>query len=238
MKVEYRFSIDTLRPETLSLGRLVAYLTEVSKILGDEPGLHFTRVEAGSAVLVAWADEPTAPRIDIQMERIRAGEIPSEIQKSVANLNKLLREDQGVGLLSGSDTNVLEFPGRKVPQTDPISLLQQPTTIQGQLIRIGGRDKTVHFHLADGGRIWSGSCNRTLAREMASHLFGATLRVAGNGGWCRTPAGIWELTRFTASTIETLDDLSLAEALEKLRGLGAFGDGPDWAELRKDEESS
>lgn len=238
MKAEYRFSIDSLTPETLSLGRLVVYLTELSKVLGEEPGLHFERIEAGSAVLLAWADEPTRPKINSRIDQVRTGNMPIDVQRASAKLNDLLRQDNAVGLLTGGDAVVIEFPGRKMPLASAIGPLQQVTVIEGQLVRIGGKDKSVHFHLADGDRVWSGITSRHLARDMATHLFGSTLRVTGNGSWTRTPSGAWELGRFTASSMEVLDDSPLPEALERLRILGGFSKGPNWMELRNSEDES
>lgn len=238
MKAEYRFSIDSLTPETLSLGRLVAYLTELSKVLGDEPGLHFERIEAGSAVLLAWADESTRPKINSRIDQVRTGNMPIDIQRANAKINNLLHQDNAVGFLTGGDAAVIEFPGRKILLAAAIGPIQQVTVIEGQLVRIGGKDRSVHFHLTDGDRVWSGVTSRHLARDMASHLFGSTLRVTGNGSWTRAPSGAWELARFTASSMEMLDDTPLPEALERLRALGGFSEGPSWMELRNSEDES
>lgn len=234
MKTEFRFVIDALSPETLSLGRLVAYLGELSKLLGDESGLHFERVDRGSAVLVAWAEEPAKPKIDDRVARVRSGDGPLEAAKALQRLNDLLREDNASGVLTQDGAEIIPFPGCTLPRAESIGPVQQPTTVEGQLIRIGGKDRTVHFHLADGDRLWSGETTRQLAKGMGQHLFGPTLRVMGSGSWRRDTSGLWTLSRFQASAFEVLDDAPLAEALTKLRGIQPGHNNPAgyWQDIR------
>lgn len=239
MSTELRFAIDALSPETLSLGRLVAYLGPLSTLLGDDPGLHFDRIEPGSAVLVLRADEPAAQKVGERLARIRRGDGPPETVTAQARLNELLREDNAVGVLQDRDAVVIPFPGRTAPRTESIGPVQQPTTVEGQLIRIGGKGKTVPFHLTDSDRTWSGETTRELAREMGRHLFGPTLRVTGSGTWAREADGAWSLDRFQASGFEVLDDAPLAEALAKLRAAAPVrGDlNERWRDLRGDDDT-
>lgn len=236
MKTELRFRIDALTPETLSLGRLAAYLAELSKLLGDEPGLHFDRIERGSAVLVAWADEPARPKLDDRLTRVRFGDGPIDAAKALAKINELLREDNAVGALDVGGAEIIPFPGRDLPRVETVGPVQQPTTVEGQLIRIGGKDKTVHFHLADRDRTWSGETTRHLAKRMGQHLFGPTLRVTGSGTWRRDVGGQWILSRFHATNFEVLDDAPLAEALARLRA-AASGLTEQWRDLRGDDDT-
>lgn len=237
MKTELRFMIDALTPESLSLGRFAVYLAELGKLLGDNPGLHFDRIEHGSAVLVAWADEPAVPKIEDRLTQLRSGSAPLDTVRAQAKLNDLLREDNAVGQLSVGTANVIPFPGRTLPKIEPIGLSQQ-TAVEGQLIRIGGKDKTVPFHLADQDRVWHGKATRELARLMGSHLFGSTLRVSGTGTWKRNADGEWHLSHFRAVDFDVLDDAPLTEALAKLRALVPEGRvSADWAlDLRGDGE--
>lgn len=234
MKTELKFEIDALTPETLSLGRLVAYLGELSKLFGDEPGVHFERIDHGSAVLVAWADEPARPKIDDRLDRVRVGDGPLDAAKALARLNELLREDNAVGTLQVDGAEVIPFPGRTLPRVESIGPVQQPTTIEGQLIRIGGKDKSVPFHLADRDRLWRGNTTRRLAKSMGQHLFGPTLRLTGAGTWQRDSSKHWILCRFQASAFEVLDDAPLAEALARLRAVSPDRGGmiEQWRDLR------
>jgi hypothetical protein len=238
VKAELRFKIDALRPETLSLGRFVAYMTELSKLLGGDSGLHFERVDSGSAVLVGWADELARPMLDDRLTRVRMGAGPPEAAKAQGKLNDLLREDDAVGVLQVDGAEIIPFPGRTLPRVETIGPVQKPTTtIEGQLIRIGGKDKVILFQLADGERTWKGTTTREQARAMGQHLFGATLRVTGAGAWFRDGGGVWDLRQFVASHFEVLDDAPLVEALAKLRAITPLHDDAIdlWRDLRGDD---
>jgi hypothetical protein len=241
-RTEYRFEIDALRPETLSFSKLAAYLAELAKVYGDEPGLHFDRVASGSAVLIAWAEESARPKVDERIARVRTGDSPPEAVKAYQKLNELLRDDDAVGVIKSAGAEVITFPGRTILRVEEIGPVQQPTTIEGRLIRIGGKDKTVPFLLIDGDRMWHGNTTRQLARELGQHLFGPPLRMSGVGTWTRKSSGEWELVRFNAAVFEVLDDASLPEALAKLRALGGsrWSDEQDpmktWLDLRRDDE--
>jgi len=234
-RAEYTFVIDALKPETLSLARLVAYLAELTKVLGDDAGLHFDRVKEGSAQLVAWADEPTQHQITKRFMLIRTGEIPPETSNAIHKLNELLRNDDAVGKLCGTG-EIIDFPGRDILRGESIGPIQQHTTVEGQLFRLGGRGKSVNFHLDDGTKVWSGMTTRQLAREMAPYLFGATIRVSGAGVWKRSAEGDWALTSFTATMVEPLDDAPLSEALAQIRAVGGLSDSAtelgNWQEIR------
>lgn len=237
VKTELRFVIDALSPETLSFGRLVVYLNELNKLFGDVPGLHFDCVESGSAQLVAWADEITQPKIRDRLKNISIGSGSSEAMKAESRLNDLLREDNSVGSLNVAGAEIILFPGRTGPLREEIGPISQTTTIEGQLVRIGGVDRTIPFQLIDGERYWKGNVTRTLAKNMAGFLFGPTLRLTGSGVWRRDHGGQWLLDRFQATEFEVLDDTSLNEVLAELRKMIPSSDGmhEKFEDLRGDD---
>lgn len=220
MRTELTFVIDALRPETLSLGRLSAYLAELTKVVADNPGIHFDCVREGSARLCAWVEDPALDAVHRQVEAARSGLAAPDALKSLDRLNELLREDGAVGSLTLGGAEIIPFPGRTLPRVESLGPVKQATSVQGQLVRIGGRDKTVPFLLQDGADTWTGNTNRDLARDMGRHLFGATLRVHGQGSWTRTADGRWTLHNFLATTFEVLDDAPLGEVLGRLRSIG------------------
>ena len=68
-------------------------------------------------------------------------------------------------------------------------------------------------------------CNATrdMARRLAVHLYGATLRVQGNGRWEREADGVWLLRRFNITGFEELDDAPLSEVVGRLRNVEGSG---------------
>jgi hypothetical protein len=141
----------------------------------------------------------------------------------------MLRKDNATGTLSNDAGDVVvPFPGRNRPEPLVYSPFRQDVTIDGQLIRVGGRDETVPVHLRDGTIIHTGLvCTQGIARRIALHLYGPTLRVHGTGTWIRTGDGAWELRNFKINDFEVLDDTPLLTIVGNLRKVK----GSDWNEM-------
>lgn len=218
--MEYRFTIaDSFTPETLPMERLAEYITALAKLLGEQENVHFRSIEAGSAVLVATVDPPAEPKVRERVFAVRDGVGPSDAQKAFSDLDGMLRKDNATGALSdGAAGLVIPFPGRNRPEPLVYGPFRQDATIDGQLIRVGGKDETVPVHLRDGAIIHTGLvCTPETARRIAPNLYGPTLRVHGTGTWFRTGAGAWELRNFRISDFEVLDDAPLLEVVGALR---------------------
>ena len=196
--MEYRFTIaDGYTPDTLPMERLGEYVAVLARLLGELPNVHFRGIEAGSAVLVATIDLPAQPKVRDRLVSVRQGGGPSDARKAFADLDEMLRKDNATGTLGdGAGGVVLPFPGRNRPEPLVYGPFREDGTIDGQLIRVGGKDETVPVHLRDGAIIHTGLvCTPEIARRIAPHLYGPTLRVHGAGTWIRTGAGVWELQR-------------------------------------------
>lgn len=96
-------------------------------------------------------------------------------------------------------------------------------TLDGVLIRVGGKDGIVPVHLQDGDKVHICNANREVARLLAPNLFGAVLRVHGEGRWERDQDGNWNLLRFDIRHFEPLDDVPLGEAVKRLRAVKESG---------------
>lgn len=226
----YHFRIaDSFTPETLPMERLAEYVAAFAKLLGETENVHFRSIEPGSAVLLARIDVPAQPKVEDRLVALRDGRGPSDAQKAFADLDKMLRDDNATGTVSSETGDVvIPFPGRNRPQPLVYGPFRQDGTIDGQLIRVGGKDETVPVHLRDGAIIHTGLiCTPEIARTIAPHLYGPTLRVHGSGTWFRTAAGEWELRSFRISDFEILDDASLLTVVSNLRNVK----GSDWSEL-------
>lgn len=224
--MEYRFTIaDSITPETLPMERLAEYVAALAKLLGERENVHFRSIEAGSAVLLAAIDPPAEPKVRERVLAVRNGGGPSDARKAFADLDEMLRKDNATGALSdGPGDVVIPFPGRNRPEPLVYGPFREDGTIDGQLIRVGGRDETVPVHLRDGAIIHTGLvCTPEIARRIAPHLYGPTLRVHGTGTWIRTGAGVWELRSFRISEFEILDDAPLLTVVGNLRQVKGSG---------------
>ena len=62
---EFQFRINAYTPTTMPLGRLVEYLGELAKILGEDHSIHLVEVDEGSTVLVHKIDAEAVPKFAI-----------------------------------------------------------------------------------------------------------------------------------------------------------------------------
>jgi len=227
--MEYRFKIDgAYTPQTLPLERLGDYIAAFAKLLGEKANVHFGGVETGSVVLKAEIDEPAAPKVRARLEQVQAGGGPADALAAFDELDGYLRKDNATGNLSEGGAVILPFPGRDRPEPLVFGPFKEDGTIDGVLIRVGGRDETVPVHLRDGEITHTGLyCTPEIARRIAPQLLGPTLRVHGTGTWVRAGSGAWELQRFKITDFELLDDSPLVEVVSALRKVS----GSDWGSL-------
>src|SRR5690606_16577960 len=158
--------------------RLAEYVAALARLLGESQSVHLTRVEKGSAVLVAHIDEPARPRVQERIRSVRGGGGPKEALKAFETLDNLLKSDNAVGVLA-DDTSavILSFPGRDRPQPPVFGPFKQDGTIDGQVYRIGGKDQTIHVHIRDGAVEHTVLVtNESVALRLRHHLFGGPLR--------------------------------------------------------------
>ena len=57
--------------------------------------------------------------------------------------------------------------------------VEQTGNLDGEVIQIGGRDETINVHLKSGEQIHICVTSKTIARRLASHIFGNAIRDAG-----------------------------------------------------------
>ena len=221
---EYRFIIDAYSPNTLPMSRLAEYMADLARLLGEAERVHFVRLEPGSTALVQFVEPEAVPKVRNRIGTIAHDEAPEDAARAFKALNRRLADDNAVGSLrEGNDAEVIRFPGREQPQPLTFGAFNQSGTLDGVLIRIGGKDDTVPVHLQDGDTIHVCNATREMARRLAVHLYGATLRVQGEGRWEREADGVWLLKRFNISEFKELSDAPLSEVVGRLRGVKGNG---------------
>jgi hypothetical protein len=217
---EYRFKIDVFTPETLPMKRLAEYLAPLATMLGEETAVHFQKLEPGSTVVVHKVDFEAIPKVRERAAAIRRGDAPKDAVVAFRAINKLLREDNGVGTLrdrkNGAD--IIRFPGREEEVEKPLSI-RQHGSIDGIVMRVGGRDETVpvliQTETQEQTGIWT---ERRIAKELAVRLF-ESVRVFGKGRWTRDVDGFWKLMDFKIESFEPLLDTPLSAAIGRLRAI-------------------
>lgn len=218
--VEYVFHIDVFTPDSLPMARLAEYLAALAKMIGHTDHTHFLRVDHGSAQLVHKVDLIDAPKVEARLNGVRLGSAPKEAMAARRMLEDLLANDNAVGALSEAETGrvVVPFLGRDRPKPMSFPPFREDTTIDGQVVSIGGRDSTAHATLQDGDVFHVNlSMKREVARELAKLLYGPMVRVHGNGRFERQPDGMWKMHDFRVERFEKLDERSVADTLSEIR---------------------
>lgn len=234
---EIKFRMDAFSPSTIPMLRLAEYLTSLAKLLGETGSVHFGEIKKGSTVIVQRIDREAVPKIVARIKRVKLGDGTVEEMSAYWDLNKKLRDDNGIGsLLRGKKATLLTFPGRQVDESIAFGSFSQEGAIEGVPIRVGGKNNMVSVVVQEETRVYFCRANREMAKKIATHLFVNPMRFYGKGRWHRSEIGHWILEEFTISHFEILKDSPLSEVVSELRAVeGSEWDtlADPWAELHK-----
>jgi hypothetical protein len=215
-----KFIIDGYTPLTLPIGKLAEYLKNFAALVGPNSEVHFEKVGKGSAALVSVAPQEIVPEVRARLAAAESGSGPVDAVRGFSGIRALLYQDQKTGRIKEGRHKILEFPKPQAPQYGPVT---EEGTLEGILIKIGGRDETVPVHLQDGGRYYKCVTTRAKARELAPYLFGNPIRVFGKSKWIRTESGAWELAEFKIADFEPLNNDEIQQVLERMRQIPGSG---------------
>ncbi len=222
----YQLKIDVFSLASLPMARLAEYMTEFARLLGEQERVHFTELRPGSAIVVCGVEAVAVPKVAERLRHIRDGTAPKDALRAFRALDLLLVNDNAVASLSADGgAEIIIFPGRLGPKPTRYGPFREAGSLDGTVIRLGGRDESVPILLKD----LEGTehrCQTTIAisRQLAQHYLGATLRVHGVGKWIREATGSWTLQQFDISNFEGIDDAPLVDVVAKLRAIG----GGEW----------
>jgi hypothetical protein len=235
---ELSFVIPGYTPETIPLDRLIEYLQQMSAVLGDPENLHLIAVKDGSAAPLFRVPKQAALEIRDRASRVQRGDGTKKQVDAYNRIGRMLRRDSR----DAGKPALLRYPQAVVLEIAPapedtgvLSGVRQASTVDGQLISVGGASEDASLRVQDlDGRIMSGfTAKRALAKELAKLLW-EPVRLSGIGQWCRSEEGVWQLERMQVQSYERLEEDSLGVTLERLRALNI--EWPDDAERRLAEE--
>ena len=220
---EYRFVLGSLAPRTLPMARLATYLDHLARVLGETEHVHFERLEIGSVAVVHRVDAEAVEWVEGRIQSIHRGDVPVDARGSLDALKRCLATDGATGsLLSPNGDRILHLAS-STSAAQEVTAVKQFGTLEGVLIRIGGKGTVVPVHLQAGKRIRRCEASRETVRKMAPHIYGNPLRVRGDGTWQRLAVGGWLLKRFRILDFREMENVSLVEAVGRLRRLGLEG---------------
>lgn len=224
------------------MSRLSEYMSELAALLGENERVHFSHMEAGSAVLVSQVEEPAQPKVQKRLEDVRDGGGPKAARKAFKALDNLLAKDNAVGTLIDNDgAEIIPFPGRERPKPIRYGPFREHGSLDGVLIKIGGTDDTIPVWLQEGELIHHCQVGVELSKQLVPYYRNGIIRVHGSGKWVREEDGTWTLQQFDIEHFEVLDSSPLTDVVTKLRQIegGDWGEGDDAVsgllDMRRDE---
>jgi len=219
---EYRFEIDAFTPATIPMARLAEYVSDLAKMFGNNSYVHLARIEPGSTVPVVLVDWEAEPKVRERLKEIRTHEAPEEAQQAAKDVDRrLLQDNAKAALVDPTGSKVFRFHGRENATKMEFGPITQPGVFQGKPIKVGGENDPVPVHLEDGKDKTIVLAARSLAKEIAQHLFTSVVRVEGTGRWIRHTDGEWEMLSFQATSFKVVEDASIRENIDDLRKVPA-----------------
>lgn len=225
------FKIRDFTPRTLPMARLSEYLAEYARLLGSEEAVHFVRVGEGSAALISEIEEPLYATVRRRAIDASRGVGPQDAVRAFQQIDAKLRHDTTAATLqSDTDKKILMFPGVTATPKESFGPFNQPGTVEGTLIKVGGRDSTIPVHIEDsaGSILICNATTREMARKLAPYLFGDPIRLHGTGRYTRHADGTWEMIGFNIEYYEELNNDPLPVIIERLRAIPSS----EWSSLR------
>lgn len=225
---EFEFRITAYTPETIPMDRLARYMLELAALMGSSTHVHFCRLLKGSTRLRARVEPEDVSHVSRRIAVATRSDAPADVVKAVRSINALLRDDGATGVLKHGSARIHTFPGAKESLPQRIGPIKEACVLDGEVVRVGGKDKTIHVTLLgpDGQDYKLVTTSRDMAKSIASHLY-SPVRVTGTGTWNRTEDGKWELDSLALEGFQPIDDRSLIEAFAALQAV----EGSDWKKM-------
>jgi hypothetical protein len=217
---EYRFEIDAFTPLSIPMSRLAEYVSGLAKVFGNNNSVHLLKIDEGSIVPVVLVEWEADPKVRDRIRAIKSYEAPDEAQQAAKDIDRMLLQDNARGaLLDPAGAKILRFSGRdnaKKMEFGPVSLAG---VFQGVPIKVGGENDPVPVHLEDGKEKHIVQAHRSLAKDIAHHLFTSVVRVEGTGRWIRHTDGEWEMLSFLATSFKLIEDADIRKNISELRNV-------------------
>lgn len=221
--------------------RLAEYMRQFAIVLGETDRVHFERIVSGSTTVRALVEYEAVPAVNMQVRAAATGTAHNEAMFALGALDKMLANDNSSGSIRriGADEQeeeMIRLLGADRELATAFGPISQATTLDGKVIRVGGRQQEVPVHIETRTGIESHCfATRAMAKEFGKRLFDGEFRFYGDGKWLRDETGKWKLQRFNITRFEPLDESTLSDALMGLRAIEGrdWSKTDPWAELRE-----
>lgn len=228
---EYRFVLQgRYTPETIPQARLAQYLAALADLYGEEAVVHFVGLEEGSLVVRSRAEPQGEDDVSGHIESARDESGPAETRRAYENIRRLAVQDHATSAwIEHQGATVLSFPvGERQEESVVYGPFWQRGHLSGTVILLGGKNDPVSVKLQVKDKTITCRARRHVARDLRDYIWGAPVRVEGNGKWTRDEDGVWKLLEFEISTFDPIDDEPLTTTVARLRAIeGKWKDRPD-----------
>lgn len=212
----FEFTVPGYTPETMPLDRLIEYLNQLMVILGHPSDLHLIDIKKSSTKPVLVARRDVARKVRTRARDVWSGGGPARAQTAFKRVRRMVAEDGGKpALLDLKNERILEFEGDGIAEDQVIPAIRQPTTIHGELVRIGGTSEYAQLLVTDfSGNLVSGcTIEKAKAAELGRFLY-KPVKLHGIGSWSRNELGRWELARLLVQSFEEQEDEAIDTVLD------------------------
>ena len=215
---EYRFEIDAFTPASIPMSRLAEYVSDLAKMFGNNNNVHLLKIEGGSTVPVVMVEWEAEPKVRDRIKAIKNHEAPADAQQAARDIDRRLLQDNAKAvLIDPTGSKIFPFPGRENATKLKFGPVNQAGIFQGVPIKVGGENDPVPVHLEDGKDKHIVLARRSLAKDIARHLFTSVVRVEGTGRWIRHTDGEWEMLSFYASSFKVVENADIRKNISELR---------------------
>ena len=215
---EYRFKIDAFSPTTIPMSRLAEYVSDLAKMFGNNNSVHLLKIEEGSTVPLVMVEWEAEPKVRDRIKAIKSREAPEDALQAAKDIDRRLLQDNAKAVLADpAGNNIFRFPGRENATKMEFGPVSQAGFFQGVPIKVGGENDPVPVHLEDGKDKHIVLARRSLAKDIAQHLFTSVVRVEGTGRWIRHTDGEWEMLSFHATSFKLIEDADIRKNISELR---------------------
>jgi hypothetical protein len=148
------FKVFTLRIQgvnidSVSLEDIGQYLSDFAELLGKDASPKFHSIRKGSIKL--GAKVPTQREMDVKTRTflLRTGDAPEDAVRAQQRISRRLgiHRARRATVVDQTDTKVIEIPIERPVSTVEVPSLSRAGSLQGKVIRIGGRQETVSVEL-------------------------------------------------------------------------------------------
>lgn len=214
-------------PDQIPLARLAEYMQQLAILLGQMADVHLSRVEEGSTrIVTSLPSGGPAQRAQARVYAVRDRRAPADAMRAFSRINAMVAEDRGPARITFGSAIVLRFPGA-AKEPFRVVTMRDHAVITGRLYAlIEESSGQVKARIRPRSRETYVACtaDEVIGRRLRN-FFQDIVRVEGVGEWARSENGEWQCTALKIKDVQAVRDLSLRDAIDKVRAIEA-----DWPE--------